>query len=213
MKTFYWLVTRSFKGFFKVLYRFKIYGLEHYIPGRAIIAPNHVSFFDPPIIASSWPEEASFLARKSLFSTRIFGCILRNLNGYPVDGSAKDLTSIKLICQLLNENKKVVIFPEGIRSKDGELGLIKSGIGMLALRCQAPIIPVYISGSYHIWSRHQIIPKPFGRMACIYGSPIDTQRFDNLEKKEAQEAVANAVKQGIEKLKTWYENGAIGSPP
>jgi 1-acyl-sn-glycerol-3-phosphate acyltransferase len=213
MKRFYWFTKSSFKVFFKMFYRHKVYGLEHFFKGRGIIAPNHTSFFDPPIIAASWPEEISFLARKTLFSSRIFGHMLSNLNAYPVDGTTQDLGSIKLVCRLLADNKKVVIFPEGIRSRTGELGSIKSGIGMLALRCQAPIIPVYISGSYNIWNRYQKIPKFSGNMACVFGSPVDWQRFEHLGKKEAQEAISISVKHAIEQLKIWYENGAIGSPP
>lgn len=210
---FYWLTKSSFKVFFKVFYSHKIYGLEHIRKGRGIIAPNHTSFFDPPMIAASWPEDASFLARKSLFSSRIFGPIIRRLNSYPVNGTTQDLGSIKLICQLLSEDKKVVIFPEGIRSIDGELGTIKSGIGMLAIRCQSPIIPVYISGCYDIWNRYNQLPKLRGKTACVFGTPIDWQAFSHLSKKEAQESIAGAVKDAIKKLENWYKNGAQGSPP
>lgn len=213
MKPFYWLVRNFFKLCFKMFYRHKVYGLEHFIQGRGIIAPNHTSFFDPPIIAASWPEEISFLARKSLFASPIFGHMISNLNAYPVDGTTQDLSSIKLVCKLLSENKKVVIFPEGIRSRNGELGTIKSGIGMLSLRCQAPVIPVYISGVFYIWNRFRKFPKLTGNMACIFGSPIDWQAFTHLSKKEAQEALSMSVKQAIAQLKIWYENGAIGSPP
>lgn len=213
MKPFYWLVTNSFRIYFKMFYHHKVYGLEHVFKGRGIIAPNHTSFFDPPIISASWPEEISYLARKTLFSSPILGRMIRNLNAYPVDGTTQDLSSIKLVCRLLSENKKVVIFPEGIRSRNGELGLIKSGIGMLALRCQAPIIPVYISGVYNIWNRFQKFPKLTGNMTCIFGSPIDWQTFNHFGKKEAQEAISVCVKHAIEQLKIWYENGAIGSPP
>jgi 1-acyl-sn-glycerol-3-phosphate acyltransferase len=213
MNLFYWFTKSSFKIFFKLFYRLKVYGLNHFYKGRGIIAPNHTSFFDPPIIAATWPEEAFFLARKTLFTSRIFGPMISRLNSYPVNGTTQDLGSIKLVCRLLSENKKVVIFSEGVRSMDGELGTIKSGIGMLALRCQAPIIPVYLSGCYDIWNRHQKTPKFTGKMACVYGSPIDWQEFNHLEKKEAQEAIASRVKNSIEQLKIWYENGAIGSPP
>jgi 1-acyl-sn-glycerol-3-phosphate acyltransferase len=213
MNFFYWVTKSSFKAFFKVFYGHKIYGLEHFSKGRGIIAPNHTSFFDPPMIAASWPEDASFLARKSLFSWPIFGSMIRRLNSYPVNGTTQDLGSIKLVCRLLSENKKVVIFSEGMRSTDGKLSPIKSGIGMLAIRCQSPIIPVYIFGCYDIWNRDRRFPKLTGKTACVFGSPIDWQKFSHLTKKEAQEAIAASVKEAIEKLKIWYEKGAQGSPP
>lgn len=213
MNPFFWFTKRSFLLYFKLFYGHKVYGLEHYFKGRAIIAPNHTSFFDPPMIAGSWPEETFFLARKSLFSSRFFGPMISRLNSYPVTGTAQDLTSIKLICKLLLEEKKVVVFPEGIRSFDGSLGPIKSGIGMLSLRCQAPIIPVYISGCFDVWNRKHKLPKLKGKTACIFGSAIDPRQFNHLEKKEAQEKIAELVKEAIENLRAWHENGSIGTPP
>lgn len=213
MKPFYWFTSSLFKAFFYLFYSHQIYGLEHFVKGKGIVAPNHASFFDPPLIAASWPEEISFLARKSLFSFPFFGFLIRQLNAYPITGTAQDLNSIKLVCHLLSENKKIVVFPEGVRSFDGSLGPIKSGIGMLAMRNQSPIIPVYIHGCFDIWSRFQKFPKLSGKTACVFGTPIEWQNFAHLEKKEAQEAIASQVKESIEKLKAWYDNGAKGSPP
>lgn len=213
MKFFYWLSTSSLSLFFKLFYRHKVYGLEHLRKGRGIIAPNHTSFFDPPLIAVSWPGEVSFLARKTLFDFPILGWLIRQLNAYPIDVSAQDLSSLKLMCQLLAENKTLVIFPEGRRSPDGNLGTIKSGIGMLALRCQSPIFPVYLSGAYEGWSRYRRFPKLTGRTACVFGSPIEWEAFQHLNKKEAQQAIADAIKEAIGKLAAWHQNGAQGSPP
>ncbi len=196
-----------------MFYRHKVYGLEHYISGSGIIAPNHISFLDPPIIAVSWPEEIAFLARKSLFQKPILGSLISNLNAYPVSGSHNDRSSIKIITSLIQNGKKVVIFPEGYRSADGHLTEMKSGIAMIALRTQCPIIPAYIEGSYDIWSRHQRFPKLWGKTVCVFGSSIDTQRYNHLAKKEAQEVIADQVRDSIEALKTWYHAGAEGIPP
>lgn len=213
MKTFYWLSRSLTKLIFQLAYGHKAYGVNHIPPGRAIIAPNHASFLDPPLIAASWPEEISFLARKSLFSSTILNFIITRLNAYPVTGTAQDLGSIKLICQLLNEDKKVVIFPEGIRTFDGTFGDIKSGIVMLAQRCHAPIIPVYIHGSYDVWDRSRKFPKITGKTACVIGSPIYCEEYKQLDKKRAQEAIATKVKESLLSLQSWYENGANGAPP
>src|SRR5262249_28405392 len=77
--------------FFKVLYRHKVYGLEHFYEGSAIIAANHVSLYDPPVLAISWPQEVHFLARESLFKHAIFGWLIRKLNAHPVSGEASDI--------------------------------------------------------------------------------------------------------------------------
>jgi 1-acyl-sn-glycerol-3-phosphate acyltransferase len=213
MKPFYWFTRALIKVFVFAAYGHKVYGKEHIVQGKGILAPNHTSFLDPPLIAASWPEEVSFLARKSLFSYRLFGTLITILNAYPVNGTAQDLNSFRLIYGMLEQNKKVVIFPEGIRSSDGALTPIKSGIGMLALRSKSPIFPIYIHGCYQIWNRQRRFPKLWGKTACVIGSPIYWHSFSHLEKKEAQEAIASNVKESLEKLKTWYDNGAIGCPP
>lgn len=206
MKAFYYFARSIAKGFIKTFYRHKIYGIENLIPGGAIIAPNHTSFLDPPIIGISWPEEIYFLARQGLFKTPILSTIIKNLNTYPVSGTAQDLSSLKLVVRLLQEQKKVVIFPEGHRSTNGSMLEIKSGIGMLAQRSRCPIIPAYIHGSFEIWNRSQSFPRPWGKTACVFGPPIHWESFSHLDKKEAQEAIAKEVKEKIEGLRLWFVN-------
>lgn len=213
MKPFYWCVRGTVKLFVELFYGHKVYGTSHIQSGRAIIAPNHASFLDPPIISASWPIEISFLARKSLFSTFLIGWSIKRLNAYPVDGTNHDITSIKLICKLLNEDHQVVIFPSGVRSFDGKLDEIKSGVCMLALRCHAPIIPVYIYGSFDVWDRTRRFPKLRGKTACVIGSPVSWEPYAQMDKKEGQEAMRQKVAEAIEGLQEWYEKGAIGAPP
>src|ERR1700761_1988428 len=124
MKPLYYGLRSVLKTLFRIFHRHKTYGIDHYYKGGAIIAPNHTSFYDPPLIGISWPEEISFLARKSLFGV-FLGPVITKLNAYPVTGTQQDLSSIKLICSLLKQDKKVVIFPEGLRSIDGNLQRIK----------------------------------------------------------------------------------------
>lgn len=200
-----------FKGAFRLFYRHKIYGVEHFLEGAAIIAPNHASFLDPPIIAASAPGKISFLARASLFNS-VLGPFLRRLNTFPAKG-AESLDSLKMICSLLKEGQKVVIFPEGQRSEDGKLGRFKSGVAMLAFRAQCPVIPAYIDGTYSIWDRRRRFPRAFGKTACIFGSPIGCEPYLKMPKKEAQEALSKDLRAAIEALEAWYKAGAHGVPP
>lgn len=198
--------------FFKIFYRHKIYGLEHFYPGAAIIAGNHTSFLDPPILAISWPQEVHFLARESLFRPWGFGSLIRALNAHPVSGDAGDVAVFKTITQVLKEGKKVILFPEGRRT-EGELGEIKPGIGLLVSRAQAAIIPAYIHGACQIWGIKRRLPKLWGRTACVFGTPILWESFANLDKKEAQKAISQELTKSILALKAWYEAGAQGTPP
>jgi 1-acyl-sn-glycerol-3-phosphate acyltransferase len=197
----------------KIFYRLKIYGLEHYYPRGAILAANHTSFFDPPIVSASWPEEVHFLARKTLFRNPFFGALIRNLNTHPVSGDAGDITVMKTILSLLEEGKKVVLFPEGTRSKNGELQPLKPGISMLISRTKSAIIPVYIGGAYQVWGRNHKLPRLFGKVSCVFGTPISWESFSHLDKKEAQKKIAERLTASILALKQWLEDGAQGTPP
>lgn len=213
MKPFYWFIRSYFKAYFSLFHRHRTYGLTHIPKGPCIIAPNHASYYDPPLIAISSQEEVYFLARKSLFEHFFLATMIKQLNAFPVSGNTQDLSSFKLIFRLLAENKKVVIFPEGFRSFDGSLSEIKSGIGMIALKRKCPIIPVYIHGSFNIWPRGRFFPKLFGKTACVFGSPILMDDFAALDKKKAQEAAVQKCYLSITALREWYLAGAEGTPP
>jgi 1-acyl-sn-glycerol-3-phosphate acyltransferase len=199
--------------FFKVFYRHRVYGYEHFYPGAAVIAANHTSFFDPPIVSLSWPQEVHFLARDSLFKNPLFGRFIRALNSHPVSGDGGDAVVFRTVVKLLNEGKKIILFPEGTRSERDELGQIKPGIALLISRTNSAIIPAYIHGAYQIWNRHRSFPKLWGKTACVFGSPILWESYAHLEKKEAQIAIAEKFRESILALRRWYENGAIGTPP
>lgn len=197
---------------FKLLYRHKVYGLEHCIRGPGIITPNHASFLDPPLVAISWPEEVHFLARDYLFKPKLFGPFIRALNAHPVSGDVGDVSVFKTIIDLLKEGKQLILFPEGERT-DGQLAAIKPGIGMLVMRSKAAIIPTYIDGTSKIWGRKQKFPKLLGKTVCVFGSPILAESFAHLEKREAYDQIAQTLSKSILALKQWYESGAKGSPP
>jgi 1-acyl-sn-glycerol-3-phosphate acyltransferase len=197
----------------KIFYRSRIYGLEHFYPRGAILAANHTSYLDPPIVSVSWPEVVHFLARKTLFRSKLFGGFIRKLNTHPVTGESGDIQVMKLLVSLLEEGKKVVLFPEGTRSENGELQPIKPGIGLLVARSKSAIIPVYIHGAYEVWGRKRKLPRLFGKVRCVYGSPITWDSVAGLDKKEAQLALAQKLEDAWKGLKLWLEQGAIGIPP
>lgn len=198
---------------FKLLYRNKVYGLSHFHPGPALIAANHTSFLDPPIVSVSAPQEVHFLARKTLFTSPLFGSIIRNLNSHPVSGRAEDVTVFKTIVSLLKENKKVIIFPEGKRSLDGRIGEIKPGISLLLARTEAAIIPTYVHGTYEIWSRKRMLPRFKGKTAVVFGSPIFYKHSADKDRKKMQEELTRRLHDALVDLKKWYEAGAKGCPP
>ena len=209
----YKVVLFSVFWFFKIVYRHKIYGAKNFYPGAAILAANHSSFYDPPLLSISTPYEVHFLARKTLFDPFLFGSLIRRLNAHPVSGKAQDVAVFKTVVRLMKEGKKVIIFPEGKRSRDGKLHPIKSGVAMLIFRTGAAVIPAYIHGTFAIWPGSRKLPKLFGKTACVFGTPLHFTLAPSDDPKLRQEEASLEIEKAILHLKDWYEKGAIGSPP
>jgi len=199
--------------YFKLFFRLKIYGHVHYVRGKGIIAPNHASYLDPPVVSVSWPDEVQFLAKEALFKSFLFGHLIRALNSHPVRGTASDIAVFKLIHKLLEEGKKVIVFPEGGRTQNGNLQPIKHGISLLAAKSGAPVIPTYIEGAFAAWPPGRKFPKICGKLTVVFGSPIYFEEFAHLQKKEAHQALADRLQEKLASLKQWLDEGAQGSPP
>lgn len=199
--------------FFKIFYRHQIYGLHHIYKEAGIIAANHTSFYDPPILAISWPQEVHFLARESLFKYALFGSFIRKLNSHPVQGDTSNIRAFKEIQELLASGKKVILFPEGTRAYEDQLAELKSGVAFLVLRSKTTVIPAYIHGTFSIWNRERKFPKLWGKTACVFGNPISYEKFEGLDKKQAQNALTKNLAESIQSLRIWYEKGAKGDPP
>lgn len=199
--------------FFKLLYRHRVYGHEHFYAGAALIAANHVSFYDPPLLSLSWPQEVHFLARRSLFKNPLFGWLIRNLNTHPLSGGASNAGVFKAVLQLLSHGNKVVLFPEGKRSFTGELQAFKPGFSLLVARSHTAVIPAYIHGSFSIWGRGRAFPKLWGKTACVFGTPLLWSDLMHLGSEKGQAELSRRLAAAIEALRKWYEEGARGTPP
>lgn len=214
-KRLYYLTRITMRALFALIYRHKIYGIQHLIEGPAILAPNHASFYDPPIIAASAPETIHFLARESLFRSPSFGWLIRQLNSHPISKTSNPLNNLKTVARLLQAGHKVVIFPEGTRSKDGELLPIKQGVAMLSLQTGCPIIPVWIAGTHAVWGRHRRFPRFCGKTACVFGKPLQPKTYLTADdrSKERIKLLSQQLEQSLKTLEQWYKEGAIGTPP
>ena len=201
MGLFYKTACFGLYALFKLFYRHEIIytTTAAYITTGAIIAPNHLSFLDPPVIASSWHKEAYFFARATLFHNPLFARLIRALHAYPLQPSSS--RALKDAEMLLKEGKQIVIFPEGTHSFDGVLQPLKKGVALLALRTNCPIIPAYIRGTDRCWPKGHRFPRFFGeRTSCTFGAPIFPSAFAHLEPKEAQEAIIQELHKALIQL-------------
>lgn len=197
----------------KLFYHHKVYGVEHLPKGGAIIACNHVSYLDPPLVGISTKESIHFMARSSLFRYPGFGWLLRQLSAHPVKKGEENSTIFKLMLKMLREDKKVVLFPEGKRAPHDHFIEPEAGVGVLALHARKPIVPTYVHGTYEIWGSHRGHPKMRGKTACIFGTPLYFDGIPISDRREKQLFIAKQVMASIVRLKEWYLAGCVGSPP
>lgn len=189
------------KILFSLFYRIKIEGLENCPKEGAIIASNHLSFLDPPLLGMCWPYDMHILAQEYLFRSRILKPFLYMAAcAHPISSSAKDTEVIKEALSLLQQGKAILIFPEGTRSRTGNLAPLKAGVALLGALSDKPVVPTFIKGTYEIWPATKKWPRPFGRIKVTFGKPLYWQDYEAASKKETQEAFMKAIETGIRSL-------------
>lgn len=171
MKTIYWFCYTIFKKAALAFFAYRVVGKEKLVTdGPVLIASNHESFLDPPLVGVAYDHAVYYLARKTLF--RGLGAWLYpRLNSIPVDQDRPDMTSLKTIIKLLRQGNQVVVFPEGARTLDGELQPAEAGTGLIVAKSKAVVQPVRIFGA------RDALPRGSGKVrfcpiTVVVGDPI-----------------------------------------
>lgn len=153
----------------------KLIGMERLPPtGPLIIAPNHVSYLDPPLLSAAWwPLKLDFFASSHLYRPALLGWFLRNVRTHPLVRE-NGLQALRQALKFLSQNKMIVLFPEGTRSKSGRMGPLKKGIAMLSCKAKASVVPVFISGAYEVWPPGRKYPRLFHKtkVTMCVGAPL-----------------------------------------
>lgn len=161
-------------------YGLRVVGRENWPQeGGGLICANHQSMFDPPLVGLTCARRMNYLARDTLFRVPILAPLIRFLDAIPIDREGIGLSGIKETLRRLKASELVLIFPEGTRSSDGEVGALKPGFISLARRSNVPLVPVGLDGAYQAWPRTSRFPR-FGRIAVVIGEPISTQQIASL---------------------------------
>ncbi len=162
-----WFICR---GLFTLFWRYRIRG-AHHLPatGPVLVASNHVSYMDPPVVAVGVWRPLRFMAKEELFRGA-FARFIRQIGAFPVKRGAVDRAALKQSFDILESGQGLVLFPEGTRGEGGELRAPEMGVGMIAYRAGVPVVPCYVHGT------DQAMPRKGGiRLAPIsvtYGEPM-----------------------------------------
>jgi 1-acyl-sn-glycerol-3-phosphate acyltransferase len=182
-------ISRLFLG---VLARVRVEGVEH-VPtqGPLIIAANHLSMSDPPLIggwlAPKLGRRPVFLAKASLFVWPLRS-FLRSLGARPVKAGGSDFGAYRLAKGVLDEGGVIVILPEGTRSRDGVLATPRSGVSLLATRTGTAVLPVGISGADAWLGRGRWVPRIGTRITLRVGRPFTLSLPEGADRREALKA-------------------------
>jgi 1-acyl-sn-glycerol-3-phosphate acyltransferase len=169
----YYAGWRFFRAVFAVYFRWKVFNPERVpLNGPVILASNHASYIDPPLVGAGVERQINFLARDTIFRVPVLASILRSWEVVPVDRDGGTGRGLKMILSRLERGGAIILFPEGTRSRHGELNPARSGIGLTVIKSKAPVVPCRVFGTHRAFGPHMLIPRP-RRLTVKYGRPLN----------------------------------------
>lgn len=206
----YGLTRTLFGPLVSTYFHLQLQGTEH-IPGTGpiVLACNHLSNLDPVLLAAVCPRPINFLAKIELFRIPVVGGFVRRYGAIPLRRSASDPEAIRLAEQVLEQQQVLALFPEGTRSRAGQLKPFRFGAARLALKHNAPLVPAAISGTDRAMPAGGKIPRR-ETVRVAFGPPLDIAPYryqDTGDVPEAHllETVTNLLQAEVLRLKTMIE--------
>ena len=183
------------------VYRVRYSGRQN-IPadGGVLVVSNHQSHFDPPLVGIGCPRPMNYLARDTLFRFAPFRWLIGSVDAIPIDREGIGLGGIKESLRRLKRGEMVLIFPEGTRTRDGQIAPFRPGFTALAVRSGAAILPVAIEGAFQVWPRWRKFPGP-GTIRVHFGEPILPAEFAGRDERELLAEVERRVRECHARLK------------
>jgi len=196
-----------FRTVYATYFRWRVFNADN-VPqqGGVILASNHASFLDPPLVGAALKRDINYLARESLFRFPGVGALLRSWNSVPVDRDGGGARGLKAILDRLLAGGGIILFPEGTRTQDGKLLPARSGIGLTVIKSTAPVVPVRVFGTFEAYGRHIKFPRPY-RIMVSFGKPMNFEKLraeaktcDKARLKEIYQQVADEIMVEIAKI-------------
>jgi 1-acyl-sn-glycerol-3-phosphate acyltransferase len=180
MQRVYGLCHYVLRVMFDMFFRGEVIGADN-LPTRGgfMLAANHASFLDPPMIGVHLSRQLAFFARKTLWKGGISSWWLDSVGTIPVDrDGGQDVSAIKRVLKALKEERGIILFPEGTRTVDGELQPAKAGVGFIAIKAQVPVVPVRIFGSFDAYGKGRGL-RLGTPLTVVFGKPIPPCAYDD----------------------------------
>jgi 1-acyl-sn-glycerol-3-phosphate acyltransferase len=201
----YWISHNTIHIVYRLLIGGEVAGLKN-IPssGACIMASNHCSHLDPPLVGCSLRRRVTFFARKTLWKPGIAAWWLTTINTIPVDrDGGSDTGAMKATLRTLKAGGLLTLFPEGTRSPDGTLQTPKPGIGFIAAKSQAKVVPCRIFNAHKVLSKDSKLPDLTNRIHIQYGHPITPADYDPGKEagKQRFQIIAERIMGEIAKIK------------
>ncbi len=199
MRLHYAIVSWLSRTAFRLGAGLRLTGLEN-IPkaGKIILASNHRSNYDPPLLGGTIPREVHYFAKEELFSRPVVSKLIKSLNAFPVRRGQLDRKALSNCLKILKNEEALIFFPEGTRAPADGFLEAKLGIGWVICKSMAPVLPIYIHGSTIDKERTSGRPA----VDIVFGKPISAEQLlDGLsEKRETYQTVADRVLELIRTL-------------
>jgi len=185
----------------RILLRLRIVGAEHLPPsGPVLIAPNHVSYLDIPLLGAMLDRPLHFMGKSSLFRGRWVGRLYRSLHGFPIERGSRSRLGLSEAVNRLKGGNCVVMYPEGGRSHNGRLQEPMPGIGMIVAQSGAKVVPAYVAGTDRVLPVGAWLIR-IHPVTVFLGEPIDfSDRIRRGNGKELYLQISRTVMEEIIKL-------------
>jgi cytidylate kinase len=185
----------------RTMFRLESRGREN-VPatGAVLLAANHSSVLDPPLIGSATDRQLSFLAKAELFDLPLLGGLIRRVNARPIRREGADPSALRTAMRVLEDGGALLIFPEGTRGDEGIIRSAKTGAGMLAVLSGAAVVPVFIKGSGRAWPRGRKLPRP-ARVTVTFGTALRFEAERGADRKRQYEIASREMMEAITRLK------------
>ena len=173
--------------------RVRVVGLERLEPDRSyVFAANHQSIYDIPIVFASLPFQLRIVAKQSLGQIPFMGWHLHRAGHLLVNRKNPGPDIVQKMARLVREGSSLIVFPEGTRSVDGQLGRFKKGSFLVALDAKLPVVPVTIAGSQHVMRKGRLMVRPADVQLTVH-DPVPTAELPREEVPRLAERVRGAV--------------------